>query len=200
MAGIRAIQSVGESLRLFLQSTYPQELQEAYPCTFQVLSSGQLSQFEDPTEASVAVTLFLYRVTVSEHARSGYQRGYTSPGRRPALPVELHWMLSVWASSPAAEHVVFAWAISQLEDMQLLDGSLLTPEGGWSESDTVQLLPEELRLEDLMRVWDALQPSYRLSASYVARVVPIDVYAPPAPPPIVTARIGIGAGPAEEGA
>ena len=30
--------------------------------------------------------------------------------------------------------------------------------------------PAQALLEDLMRVWDALEPSYRLSASYVARV------------------------------
>ena len=61
-------------------------------------------------------------------------------------------------------------------------GSLLTPEGGWADGDSVQLIPEELRLEDVMRVWDALEPSYRLSACYVARVVPVDTYRPPAPP------------------
>ncbi|HPE04331.1 MAG TPA: Pvc16 family protein, partial [Thauera sp.] len=32
----------------------------------------------------------------------------------------------------------------------------------------------ELPTEDLMRIWDALSPSYRLSVSWVARLVRID--------------------------
>ena len=38
----------------------------------------------------------------------------------------------------------------------------------------MQVLPVDLSTEDLMRVWDALEPSYRLSTSYVARVVRLD--------------------------
>ena len=38
----------------------------------------------------------------------------------------------------------------------------------------IQLIPAELSTEDIMRIWDALEPSYRLSVSYIARVVRID--------------------------
>jgi hypothetical protein len=40
--------------------------------------------------------------------------------------------------------------------------------------DRVQVIPTDLSLEDIMRIWDSLQPSYRLSVAYVARVVLID--------------------------
>ncbi len=35
-------------------------------------------------------------------------------------------------------------------------------------------MPAELSTEDVMRIWDAIEPAYRLSASYVARVVRIE--------------------------
>ena len=38
----------------------------------------------------------------------------------------------------------------------------------------IQIIPAELSNEDLMRIWDALTPSYRLSISYIARSVRIE--------------------------
>jgi hypothetical protein len=56
----------------------------------------------------------------------------------------------------------------------VLDSSALSPEAGWTAADVVQLIPAELSNDDLFRIWDLLQPKYRLSISYVARVVRID--------------------------
>ena len=191
MANIRAIQAVGEALRVYLQSTYPAELRTTYPCTFQVLSSGELSRFEDPTESSVALTWYLYRVTISEHARSRFQPGFTPPGAQPALPVELHWMMTVWAASAAAEHTVFAWALRQLDLQQVLDTSVLPDDADWDRAEALQLLPEELPIEDISRIWDVLEPSYRLSTCYVTRVVRLD-RTTSTPLPVIATRISVG--------
>lgn len=191
MASFRAIHSVGESLRVYLQASYPRELRDAFPCTFQVLSSGQLARFEDPTESSVALTLFLYRATVSEHARHARLPG-SSMHANPSLPLELHWMMTVWAASAAAEHIVFAWAMHQLHVHPLLDEGTLTSDGGWEPGDTVQVIPEELPVESLMRIWDSLEPTYRLSSSYVARVVRIGAGVAKPDRPIVSVGIVTG--------
>lgn len=190
MAGVRAIQSVGESLRVYLQATYPAALQAAYPCTFQVLSSGQLARFEDPTETTVAVTLYLYRVSVSEHNRN--VRPGPGLSTDTPLPLELRWLLTVWSASAAAEHTVFAWAMKQLHQQSLLDASILTAAGEWGAGEAVQLIPEELTIEELMRVWDALEPSYRLSAAYVARVVTIGATTDSTSRPVIATRFEVG--------
>jgi hypothetical protein len=52
----------------------------------------------------------------------------------------------------------------------------------------VQLIPEELSTSDMMRIWDTLQPKYRLSLGYVARVVRIDPAEIPEQPPVVATR------------
>lgn len=191
LASIHAIQSVGESLRAYLQDSYPAELRARFPCTFQLLSSGQLARFEDPADSAVAVTLFLYRTTLNEQLRNRRARpdGGEAP---PALPLDLHWMLTVWASSAQAEQTVYAWALGQIHLQPVFDVGLLTPDGEWTPSEVVQILPEELTLEELLRVWEALEPSYRLSASYVARTVLIDPYAGAGPLPMVARRLTLG--------
>jgi len=44
----------------------------------------------------------------------------------------------------------------------------------------------DLSLEDILRIWDALGPKYRLSVAYLARVVRIDRAITPAPPVVTT--------------
>jgi hypothetical protein len=56
----------------------------------------------------------------------------------------------------------------------VLDASSLSPEAQWGAGEVIQLVPAELTNEDIMRIWDALEPTYRLSVSYIARMVRID--------------------------
>ena len=113
-----------------------------------------------------------------------------------ALPLELHWMMSVWASSAPAEQVVFAWAMGQIARMPVLDSSTLI-DASWDPGDMIQVLPEELPIEDVMRIWDALEPSYRLSATYVARAVRLDMPDANAPK-MITRRFVVQTRPREE--
>jgi hypothetical protein len=52
----------------------------------------------------------------------------------------------------------------------------------------VHIIPEELSTADMMRVWDTLQPEYRLSLGYVARVVRIEPHDTPEAGPVVATR------------
>ena len=56
----------------------------------------------------------------------------------------------------------------------ILDASSLSPEAGWGANEVIQIIPAELSTEDVMRIWDALDPPYRLSVSYIARLVRLD--------------------------
>jgi hypothetical protein len=172
MANIYSIYSVGGSIIQFLRNAYPQELREAHPCDFRVVSSGELAG--EPVDFDTVVTLYLYRTIINEHIRntpSARQRGE----RGVPLSVDLHFMLSIWANSADAEHTICAWVMRQLHQHPIMDVSSLTEEGGWSPDDVVHIIPAEISNEDLMRIWDAIAPHYRLSVSYIARVVRIDV-------------------------
>jgi hypothetical protein len=189
MANIYSIQSVGGSIIQFLRNAYPQELREAYPCDFRVVSSGELA--EDTDDFNTTVTLYLYRTIINEHIRnmpSARQPG----GRGVPLSVDLHFMLSIWADSAAAEHTICAWVMRQLHQHPIMDVSSLTAEGGWSADDVVHIIPAELSNEDLMRIWDAIAPYYRLSVSYIARVVRIEADEISADVPVISTQFEYG--------
>lgn len=171
MANILAIHSVGNSLVTSLRNAYPEELREEHACQFLLLSSGQLAQ---DTDFAPALTLYLYRVTVNEHLRN--QATPRDPHATPTpLSLNLHYLLTVWCEGAEAEHTIFAWAMRQLHLNPVLDVSSLSPEAEWRRDEIIQLVPAEITNEDLMRVWDAMAPSYRLSFSYIARLARIEV-------------------------
>ena len=187
MANIYSIHSVGDSIIQYLRNAYPQELRDAHPCDFRVVSSGELA--EDTEEFNTTLSIYLYRVIINEHVRN--TASSHSPGAASVpLSVDLHFMLSFWANSAAAEQTICAWAMRQLHHHPIMDVSSLTEEGGWSPDDVVHIIPAELSNEDLMRIWDAIAPYYRLSVSYIARVVRIDPEESDAGRPVVATRYG----------
>jgi hypothetical protein len=184
MANLLAVHSVGASLVALLRNAYPEALRARHACEFRLLSSGELA-----AEADFATTLslYLYRVTTNEHLRTA-PRPTDPSDARPPLAVDLHYLLTIWADSALAEHVILAWAMRELHGRPVLDVASLSPEGGWGPGEVVQLIPAELSNEDMMRLWDALEPAYRLSVSYIARVVRIDHEPSPTGRPVVATR------------
>ena len=172
MANVQAIHSVGHSLVTYLRNTYPTEAsgQEMPECTFALLSSGEMA---DTPPDSTRVTLYLYRVTVNEHLRQ-QRPDRMSPEQQAPLGLDLHFLLTAWAGNAQDELLPLAWAMRQLYEHPILDASALSREAGWGPDEVIQIIPSELSTEDMMRIWDALEPAYRLSVSYIARRVRID--------------------------
>jgi hypothetical protein len=151
----------------FLRNAYPDNLPA---CEFHLISSGELAEDKD---LGTALSLYLYRIGVNEHLRN---RGpvHGAPEARGPLPLDLHFLLTVWAKSASEEQVILGWALRQLHTVPVLDVSSLSADGGWDPGDVIHLIPAEISNEDMMRIWDAVIPSYRLSFPYIARVVRID--------------------------
>jgi hypothetical protein len=171
MANIGAILSVSNSIIKFLESSYARTGSAEHGATFRLLSSGNLA--EDGLDTDGVVSLYLYRVTVNDHLRN------TRPHRAPELsqqplPLDLHYLLSVWSGSAETEQFLLAWAMRHLHEHPILDRSSLTPDGGWAPDEVVHIVPDELSNEDLLRLWDTITPSYRISYSYVARVIQLE--------------------------
>ncbi len=172
MANVFGVHSVGSSIATFLRNTYPQEAGgRAMPaCEFALASAGQLAA--EPEEGN-RVTLFLYRIAINEHGRQRGRPGVAADGAG-GLGLDLHYLMSAWGMTPQDEQVALTWALRQLHQYPVLDASSLSPEAGWAADEVIQIVPSELSTEDMMRIWDALTPSYRLSVSWVARLVRID--------------------------
>lgn len=76
--------------------------------------------------------------------------------------------------------------MQQLETNPVLDSAILSKSADWDATETVQLIPANLSLEDILRIWDALGPKYRLSIAYLARFVRVDRQIKPAGPVVAT--------------
>lgn len=178
MANLAAIRSVSRSLATYLDrayraTTFPAGV--ARPnCTFTELPIGELQSDNISVAAdSAQVPILLYRVNMNQHLRTS-GRPANPEMDPPPLSIDLHYLLAFWAGSAEVEQLVVAWTLRQMHQTPVLDGSILSGEADWAPDDVIQLIPEEISNEDLMRIWDALEPNYRLSLSYIARVVRID--------------------------
>jgi hypothetical protein len=127
-------------------------------------------------EAGVArvVSLWLYRVVRNPDLLNlpPERRGTDQFVRRP-LPLELHYLLTPVASRPDDEQLLLGRALQTLHDHASLEGTALRDTLADSNAE-LRLVLETLNLEELTRVWQALQESYQLSVSYLAQVVEID--------------------------
>ncbi len=190
MANVFAIHSVGNSIVTYLRNSYPQALAglDMPDCAFELVSSGELAG--EPGDAT-RITLYLYRITVNEHSRQLHAAS-ASTARPTPLGLDLHFLMSAWACNARDEHTILAWAIRQLHMFPILDASSLSPEAGWGPNEVIQVIPAELSTEDVMRIWDALDPPYRLSISYIARLVRLDPDTQQHARPVVTTRFEYG--------
>jgi hypothetical protein len=189
MTNIKAVHTIGNSIISLLSRSFENEGKAetgVNSCTFELLSSSDLSA-EDGGLSKPAVSLYLYRVTMNEHLRSRARPWGIFQGEVP-LSLDLHYLLAVWADKPEEEHSLLAWSMQQLYLHPLLDTSLIGEDASWEQGDSIQIVPAELSTEDIMRIWDALQPSYRLSVTYIARVVRLDRKTGPDHLPVVASR------------
>lgn len=194
MADYTAIYAVGSSLAQYLENSFPAELKSKYPSVkFQLVASSQIAE-EDQTSLDQVVTIFLHRITINENFRAA-TRIPDYPNKKPVLFLDLHYLVTYWGTDPQAEQTILGWTMQQLQLSPILDNSILTPSNIWDPTESIQLVPADLSLEDILRIWDALGPKYRLSVCYIARVVRIDVPIHP-PPPVV----GVGLQYADYGA
>ena len=79
--------------------------------------------------------------------------------------------------------------MQQLQSNPNLDASVLSLSSsapGWTKADSVQIIPSDLSLQDILDIWDGLGPKYRLTAGYIARVVRVDRSITPGLPVVAT--------------
>ncbi|MGB8908502.1 MAG: DUF4255 domain-containing protein [Candidatus Cybelea sp.] len=191
MANYQAVFAVGDSLTTFLQNSYNDDPSTAgfpWTCTFKLFSSPDMTA-EDQTNDGV-VSLFLHRMTTDENFRQ-VTRLPSEPNETPILFLDLHYLITYWGTSAEAEHTILTWTMQQLQSNSILDSSILnlsTANAGWDTTEAIQLMPADLSLDDILRIWEAFGPKYRLSISYLARVVRIDRPIPPPGQPVVATR------------
>ncbi len=128
---------------------------------------------------SSGVSLFLYRILPNGHHR--IPAGRVGPGGqryRTRLPLDLHFILTVWGQNASLQHTLAGWMMRVMEDTPILPAGLLdvVATGVFQPTETVEISLAELTTEDMLRLWDVLVPTdiYQLSVPYIARNVWIE--------------------------
>jgi len=189
MANFSAVYAVGESIAQYLRNVYPADLRADHNCRFELAESEDFAQAD--TFSDTTVTLYLYRMTIDPYLHPAGVRRSEPPSSR-ALPLDLHYMVTVWTDNRHTEQLLMAWVMAQLHWTPVLDASNLMRLGGFRPDETVQISPTNISQEDLSRIWDVMEPTYRLSTTYVARVIHIDPPVEPDAPPVVATRFREG--------
>ena len=179
------------------------ELDAADPDAFRDLPVARLVRTEDYAQVGSApgavirfptLALFCYRVDVNRTMRAPWS-AVAHVDHTIHLPLDIHFLLTPFDSDAEAELRILGATMQCLEQHPILAGPRLHPVGGWDARESIQLLNEDLVTEDVLRTFDTLPADFRLSVSYLARVVRIDAPDEPDHPDVVTAVRGLAPSP-----
>ena len=169
---------------------------------------GQQAQGQnDPTQLNV----YLYQITFNQGWRQHELPARDVRGDRtsvPLLALNLHYLVTAYGATDLASEMLLGYAMQILHENPVLSrtalrkalvtqpvGTDILPEPfdqarALDLADQVELVkitPEGLSLDEISKVWTALQTHYRMSASYMASVVLIESRVPRRTPlPVLT--------------
>ena len=133
------------------------------------------------------VTLLVYRVEQDPSRRySDLPPSHPGGPRRTSLRLDLRFLLTAWMTDGEGELEVLERCMAILDDHPFLSGTILDPTYTWEPETRLSLTLDHLGMEDALRLWDALSPSFRLSVPYVVRTIRISPTDQPVRPPVDT--------------
>ncbi len=136
------------------------------------------------------VGLYLFRVDVDPNRRhhpiprtsAEILRGE----KRDALSLELRYLLTVWATNAHTEQLVLAECMAILDEHAIFKGDMLDTTYPMPAGKGLRVGIDSMTTEDLLRVWDSFESSYRLSVPYVVRTVQVAPVTHRDRPPVVS--------------
>lgn len=148
----------------------------------------QTGDFAEPPAEGVSI--YLYRVAVNGSNRNqGHRRGPDGRRFRPSLPLDLHYLVTPWAKSPARQLELLGWVLRTLEDHPTLPTSLLNKRDRcFLDGEVVDVVAQPLSPVEWVAVWEFNKAQMRPSMTYVARMVNLDSAVPMIEHPEVTTR------------
>lgn len=144
---------------------------------------GMVVTLNNPEEMELdtqeGVSIWLYRVNRDEDALNRpMQRLNAFQMRYPPLPLRLHYLITPiinrsTTGSAQTEQIILGKALQLLHDHPRFRGVDLSGDFQGTEVE-LHVRLEPMTLEEITRVWDALDRSYQLSVSYEVSLVDID--------------------------
>lgn len=130
------------------------------------------------------LSLWLYRVERDEQRLNEVPRTRLLPDGRlelqpTPLPLRLHYLVTPTAvTSPDMEQRILGLAMQAFHQHAIVSGSLLRGELSGTDAE-LSLHLEALGVDQIARVWEALEGSYQLCVSYEVSLVRIEAAADP---------------------
>jgi len=192
LATYHAIAAMGQAVLGLLAESCPHD--EFPGARFEAY---QAANFRQPMEEGVA--LYIHRVGANPTRRNPPPRK-TADGRvyKQSLPLDVHFLLIPWSRSAARQHMMLGWLMRVLEDNASLGGGFINrfsvvPDT-FTDGDSVEIVLDPMAMQDLLSVWEVAKPNIQISASYVARYLPIDseVLLPDPGPPVQSRTFVVG--------
>lgn len=150
---------------------------------FTLISCAALSapsSTDPPSVPGLGVTVFPHRVSYSAQRRPTAARTNSVGERfRPSVLVDLHLLVSAWATSAAQQMHLLGWAARTIEDTPILGAGFLNRFGSAEEpvfdaNETIEVVPEPLSMQDLVSIWELNKARQQPSLGYVARMIALD--------------------------
>ena len=132
------------------------------------------SPFDLKDDNAVRLSLYLYRVAEDPYTKN--QAPQQTAGlrqRRAPLSLDLSYLVTPLVGSPEEQQIVLGKVMQVFHDRAVLEGPDLGAAMA-AAGEELRVVLNPLSLEDVARVWQALEMSYRLSVCYVVRVAIID--------------------------
>ena len=140
----------------------------ALPCDVRLSNTDEYAA-SPPTTPTV--TIFLYHVSINAELRNNSPRMLAGGEiARPLLPIELRYLITPWTSEVIDGHRILGHVLRRLGSFQSMERKHLFGDS-WDADDTVQLIPENLPVDEYHDIWDPAEIPYKLSMSYLARVI-----------------------------
>ena len=135
----------------------------------EILGSRNLATVSQPD----ALGIYLHRIAISPFGRNQYfSPSGKNQAHKPELQVNLYVLLIGWSNKADLEIDYISAAMQVIGSALALDVShLALADPLWGEADSVQVIPEEMSTEDLMRIWDSLPGDYQLSCPYIIKTI-----------------------------
>ena len=179
MAKAQAIAVIGQTVLGLLADNIPKT--EFSNARFELYQTSSFTTA--PMEEGIS--LFLYRVEINAGLRNlPVQIGLDGVSRRPPLPLDLYYLLTIWAKDVVKQQRILGWAMRILEDAPVLSAARLNNFGPerdvFQPHEKIEIIYNSLSLQDLSNLWSAFKVSLPMSVAYIARVVGIDSTIPAA--------------------
>jgi hypothetical protein len=165
------VSQVSETLRQILWEAFSSD-----PTTLQIVGAEAGIALRNPTEtardSANRLSLWLYQISENEYLKNQtpLRTSDSQVTMFPPLALNFYYLITPFTTSGDGDHLLLGKTMQVLYD----NSTIVIHDPANSVAEELRVIMCNLNLEQLTRIWEALQQPYRLSMCYQVRVTQID--------------------------